>query len=294
VFGWFSLPVTEAEILQRNNSAPVTRSRTAQDCRTAAAVALARQGITVDPSQYVGVISIINMAADAGQAGPRDVVATHAQAAVEVGFYVHEMLHVLGLPHSRRSAADTTLIHVWGDAAGQEYQDCWDMMSFRTCVFGFNTGRGFQGPGLNGAYLERLGWLPQAQIQEVGVVGPPTTVTLNALYAPGTAGIRMARIEVPNRGWYIVEYREPVGFDRGAPRPAVLIRELRSQRTAIIDRGNDDTDWQAGDEFIDSANFTSIRVDRIGGGTAQITVNTASSTGGLPVGAACGPLCQES
>lgn len=74
VFGWFTLPVTEAEILQRNNSAPVTRSKTAQDCRTAAAVGLARQGLTVDPSQYVGVISIINMAADAGQAGSRDEI----------------------------------------------------------------------------------------------------------------------------------------------------------------------------------------------------------------------------
>ena len=289
VFGWFPMGVTTSEILARNAAAPVTRSRTATDCRNAGALGLAGRGLSTDFSQYRGVISFINVAADSGKAAGANVVASDGHASIEVGFLVHEMLHVHGLADSRRATQDVGPDHIWQSGPDTVYDDCWDMMSFRSCVFGFTSTRGFQGPELQVTSLERLGWLGTGRVFEAPLVGPATAVTLNPVGSPGGSGFLMARVEVPGRGWYVVEYREAARFDRGTGAPSVLVRERRNNgQTAIVHRSDGRIDWAAGEVFTDSQNYLSIRVDRVGGGSATVTINTAASAGALPLGGMCG------
>jgi hypothetical protein len=152
VFGWFTMSVNTATIAPdvRNNAMPVTRGQTANDCKAAALGGLGAKGLSVDPSNYSGVITVINVPTDPGEAGGKSVVVSYHPEG-EIGFLAHEMLHVLGLRHSNTAAVDVGSHHRWKNGGDEEYNDCWDMMSFRTCVFGFQTNRGLQGPELQGS-----------------------------------------------------------------------------------------------------------------------------------------------
>ena len=199
VQGWFSMPVTAADLSPtvRNNAMPVTRAQTAIDCRNAAISALAGSGMIVDPANYAGVITVINIPVDAGDAGNRSVVISTGHASQEIGFIAHEMLHVMGLQHSWRAARDTSPDHVWQGGTPTEYYDCWDMMSFRTCVYLFQSPRGAHGPELQGAYAEKLGWLKNAnRIQTVATYPPtPTTITLAPVSDPTKQGVLLRSAE---------------------------------------------------------------------------------------------------
>jgi hypothetical protein len=164
------------------------------------------------------------------------------------------------------------------------------MMSFRTCVYLFQSPRGAHGPELQGAYAEKLGWLNANRIQTVATYPPtPTTITLAPVSDPTKQGVLLAKIEVPNRGYYLVEYREQSRFDRGIPSGAVVIRELRNNGSTFVTfRQSGDIGWRTGEIFTDTGNFLSITVNSIGPGAAVVTVNPGFAVGTAARGQVCG------
>lgn len=290
VFGWFTMPVTAATILARNNTTNPNRSQTATDCRNAALPAIVNSGQIVDPANYAGVISVVNVPADVGAAGARNMVVS-AHFEVELGFVAHEMLHLLGLPDSWRMAPDLTADHVWKQAPDTMYGDCWDMMSFRSCVATFNTAaRGPHGPELQGAFRKRLGWLDTARIyHHAAFLAGPKTVTLAPLSQPHQSGYLLAEVDVPNQGHYSVEYRVASSrFDRGIPTNAVVIREQRNGTSFLVRKQNNTFQWTLGEVFTDVANYTRISIDDIQNTKAVITIRTDFSPTAPAVGSICG------
>jgi len=289
VYGWFEMPVDTATLQARNNAAPVTRAQTAQDCKASAVAAIAATGTVVDPTKYAGVITMINVPVDSGQAG--DTVVDNNVEASGPAFLEHEMLHVLGLDHSWRASEDTSSDHVWDHGGDVEYRDCWDMMSWLTCVYLFPTSMGGQGPELQAEYRLKLGWLASDRVEVVSS-GPSSgtrTVTLAPIGDPDKPGTLLARISMPTRGHYAVEYREKTRFDRGIPGNAVVIREVRNNGLSyLVQRQGGGIGWRKGDTFTDRGNFLSIAVDDIVPGKATISVNTAFAAGPASAGDPCG------
>ena len=294
VYGWFSMSVKTADIAPsvRNNNTPVTRTQTARDCKASALGAILATGVSVDPANYAGVITVINVPVDVGATGEKSVVTSyHAES--EIGFFSHEMLHVLGLPDSWSASADASADHVWNHGGDAMYGDCWDAMSFRTCDSHYLvTSRGPQSPELQGAFRERLGWLPTDRIQLIpGYTSQTKTIALAPINNSSKLGIQLVDIEVPNQGYYVVEYHQRFGFDRSMLflDEAVVIRESRNNRTTYLVLRQDGTGaWRAGDVFTDKGNYLSIAVDNISLGNATITINTAYSPNILHVGDQCG------
>jgi hypothetical protein len=283
VRGWFTMPVTAAVLAARNNTTNPNRSQTATDCRNAAIVALTNAGVGVDPAKYSGIISVINTGVDVGAAGFKNVVlSSHLQS--DLTFVEHEMLHIYGLGHSWTMARDAAADHIFSGTTDSEYQDCWDMMSAVTCVWTFATpNHGTQGPGLQAAYLRRLGWITAGRVDDPGTAGRNTTVRLAPVSEPNRPGPLFSRIETPN-GAYVVEYRVPTGFDRAIPRAAVIIREERGAngRTYLVTRPNGNSDWVTGEAFTDTRNFIRISVDALAPDAATVTINTMFSPGQTP------------
>lgn len=293
VLGWFRMGVDKATLLARNNSTAVKRSQTAKDCRAAAVAALAQRGLTVDMNAYQGVITAMNVYADSGQAGARDLVINQDHPRTEIGFIVHEMLHVMGLPHSFLAPMPTGPGFTWQSVGFTEYNDCSDMMSFRTCVLGFQSSRGFQGPGLNAGYLDRLGWMPAHRKLLLGSGDRATSATLQALGGPSPGGHLMARVGLFNGGAYLVEYREPVRFDRGITDAGVQIRQqMPSGQTVLIQKRNGSGTWHAGESFTDAPNAVSIRVIAVRPGSADVQIDPSLASGGLALGEICGNRSQ--
>jgi hypothetical protein len=300
VYGWFPMPVDTATLQSRRNGAAVTRAQTAQDCKTSAVAAIAATGTVVDPTKYAGVVTVINVEVDSGAAG--DSVVDNTVEASGPWFLEHEMLHVLGLDdagngHSWRASPDSSSDHVWDHGGDVEYNDCWDIMSWQTCVYqfaGFQTSMGPQGPELQEEYRQKLGWLPSNRIDVVSLSPSSAThtVKLAPVSEPEKPGFLLTRIDLPGRGHYAVEYREKSGFDRGIPFHAVLIREVRQNGVSYLvtpQAGSDhSTGWRKGAVFTDSNNFLRISVDDIVPGEATITVNTAFASGTAAPGALCG------
>ena len=292
VYGWFTMPVDTATLQSRRNGTPVTRAQTAQDCTTSAVAAIAATDTVVDPTKYAGVVTVINVPVDSGAAGSS--VVDNTVEASGPGFLEHEMLHVLGLSHSWRTSPDSGSDHVWDHGGDREYNDCWDMMSWETCVYHFASKMGPQGPELQAEYRQKLGWLASDRIDVVSLSPSSAahTAKLAPVSEPDKPGSLLVRIELPGRGHYAVEYREKSGLDRAIPFSAVLIREVRTDgKTYIVtpqDGSDSSTGWQEGTTFTDKGNFLSIKVDDIVPGAATITVNTAFSSGTLTAGDICG------
>ncbi len=288
VYGWFKMGVNTATIAPnvRNNSTNPNRVQTAQDCKSAGAAALLVSGKTFNPDHYAGFIAIVNVPVDAGAAG-QAIVANQNEP---VSFYAHEMLHVYGLDHSFVMAKDLSANHVWELGADTPYNDCWDIMSYATCTYRFNTpNHGAHGPELQLAYRQKLGWLPAGSVFVKDQADrSPSTVTLSPVSEPTGPGPLMAVVELTSGAKYVIEYRIKQGFDQGIPNNAVVIRELRSNgNTYLVKRQNQSIGWAQGEQFTDVGNFLSITVDETKPLSAKITINPVLSIG-VQIGEICG------
>lgn len=296
VYGWFKMTVNTSAltIARRNINTHPGRNDTAQDCKSAGVAAFLASGKTIDPARYNGFIAVVNVPVDAGMAGP-SVVANFFEPA---SFYQHEMLHVLGLGHSNRMSNDTSADHVWEAGLDEAYEDPWDIMSYRKFIFeNAVAGHDITGPELQIAYRQKMGWVPAARVLTVDTADPlPTTLTLVPVSEASRPGLLMARVDLAGmNGSYVVEYRINTGFDLGAPGSAVVIRELRRNgQTYLVSRLGAVPPYRTitmsgfvvGEEFTDSANFLSIRVDAMTALSATITINPRSRP--LIAGDVCG------
>lgn len=128
-------------------------------------------------------------------------------------FLAHESGHALGLDHSWYSPAPVLGI------PEVEYGNPWDIMS---------EGHSFNdspyppaGPGSYAPSLDFLGWLASKRTStDVG------TIKLHALNDSGSTLVaaKVTRAE----SIYYTEYRRPTAWDRGIPREAVFINEVRT------------------------------------------------------------------
>jgi hypothetical protein len=143
-------------------------------------------------------------------------------------FVGHEMGHAYALGHS------------WLNFPETEYGDPFDIMSairVHTVAGAYGSG----GPGMTAVNLDTLGWIPDARIRTLDAV-PETAATfaLAALYDQDPLHQippRVLRVVTPD--WlFTVEFRDATGWDRGFPRPGVLIHVART----LYNRGQ--TGWR--------------------------------------------------
>jgi hypothetical protein len=282
VYGWFEMSVDTATLRSRPHPG-VDRTQTARDCTKAGLAQINKNGTVEKAEWYAGVITVINVPVDSGATSERSVVVNNVESPVAgPSFLEHEMLHVLGLRqprngHSWLAAADFGADHHWNHGLDMEYNDCWDMMSFYTCVYTFPTAQGLgpQGPELQGEYRMKLGWMPIDRVSTLKAsdYNPSRQLELAPLSNPEKPGLLLARIEVPGKGFYAVEYRKPSRFDRGIPTEAVVIREVRQDTvTYLVMRSNGWIGWDQGETFTDRINHIAISVNSIRPSGATITV----------------------
>jgi hypothetical protein len=152
-----------------------------------------------------------------------DYLLAYVDSNLDLTYAAHETGHGYGLEHSWSANPDT------------EYGDPWDIMSAMN-VRRFAT-RDYVncGPALNAPTRYLFGWLPDNRIVSFRPSSSNTrknsTVTLNSLDRIDSDGPLMARIVAADRV-FTIEYRRPIGWDRGIQSDAVLIHELRSHYTA--------------------------------------------------------------
>ena len=283
VYGWFDMPSTAEEIKpeRRNNTTIPNRSQTAADCIKASKM-------KINYLKYSGVITVIDAPVDSGASGPygKHIVVNSPERSI--GFLVHEMLHALGLPDSFTAPGDVNDDHGWSDGPGTRYGDCFDMMSFETCTYTFPVFSSQQGPELQAAWRERLGWMPSNRILRVDLSRTAPTkpsktsirlapVSMKLTDTPGFAGLyQLVMISAPDNGYYTIEFRDKDGFDRAIPAPAVVVRELRADGISyVVNRFNGRIGWNVGEAFTDRANFLKVSVDAFNNHIAQITIDPA-------------------
>ncbi len=164
----------------------------------------------------------------------------------------HEIGHVLGL---NDSSDQSTRENSPGVRPGL-YYDMHDIMSARN-VYSFPdpqfTG---SGPLLNAANMDMMGWLD-----------PSRTWTKSNLYSTTYYQFKLVSLGHPEIPGYIaakfgslyIEFRTQDGWDRGIPRPCVLIHELNSihSNSVVIasDLPNYVNDWQPGQFYGSSDAF---------------------------------------
>src|SRR5207253_2328183 len=126
---------------------------------------------------------------------------------------MQEMGHNYGLQHSRSAQ---------GTVESGDYGDPYDIMSGAECQ-GFYGPYGLAGPGLSAANMRGRGWLDESRVRHLNKATDrfPVTVTLRPLYARALPGHLAVSIEDT-----IIEFRDPVGFDAGLPKPVVLVHYL--------------------------------------------------------------------
>jgi hypothetical protein len=230
----------------------------------------------VDFSKFFGVIAIVNVVdGDAGYAGGAGVLLD--PPAWVLGTAQHESGHALGLDHSfddRPNSCDAN-----DDNRAGAYSDGWCIMSY-ACFGGanptFSTQQyGSSGPGLCGAYRDKLGWIPQNRIS----AGPPanSTQTLAALNHPEVSGHLLQKIYVDNdpNQYYTVEFRQKQSWDAGIAQDTVLFHMVKDGRAYLI-RAGGGPQRLPGSIYVDNANTPTVSI-------TVNNLNSAASTASVSV-----------
>ena len=254
VFGWFQMNHDAAEV--NTLAFPGQRGVLVQWGRDAAAA----NGVSL--AGFDNVLVVHNFGIDHGAAGNGVVIVHQDPALIEMGFICHEMGHGHGLPHSFAANPDF------------EYGDGWDLMSFATTTFQFDTV--FQGAagaatvGLNARNLVALAAVPPRRMWSPAAADFSEQVVLQPLNQPpiGNRGVLVASIPPAaarppraNNSTYTVEFRRRTGWDRAITRDAVLVHETRANTLSYLP-----TMWlnlTVGDQFVTPAPRVWIRVTAI-------------------------------
>jgi len=213
-----------------------------------------------------------------------------------IGAASHETGHSFGYPHSRALST-----------SNQDYQDCYDNMSFDVCHNNSTSLYVFQGdfgaagvlndptpaaagPGLNAIDLDRQGWMPGGRTYTFSNGScTQTTRDMAALNYPGASGdmeIRVpASLTIPKENgtstttdYYTLELRNKSLWDRGIPQNSVLLHLHGLDGLPYwVDSFGGNAVGHAGalllaDEFVDAAHNTYVAVNRMNAGAHTATV----------------------
>jgi hypothetical protein len=222
-----------------------------------------------------------------------------------MGSVQHEVGHGFGFDHSRRLSTSTT-----------DYNDCYDIMSWDSCNFGFVGDFGAAGvlgdatpakvgPGFDAINLDIMNWLPTGRTSSFGPSGScaQTARDLAALNHPEAAGDMEVRIPAaltiplptPPGGttstdYYTLELRDKSAWDRGIPQNVVLLHAhgLNGYSYWIDAVGGTPVGtngaFRLGDEYVDAANNVRFVVVRMNAAAHTATVAIANGPTG---GSAC-------
>ncbi|MEP6893593.1 MAG: Ig-like domain-containing protein, partial [Gaiellaceae bacterium] len=224
----------------------------------------------------------------------------------------HETGHGFGYSHSRALSTPT-----------QDYQDCYDMMSFDVCrnytspLYTFTGTYGAAGllgdptpaaagPGLNAVELNVQNFMPGGRTSTFSPGScSQTTRDLTALNYPGGSGDMEVRIPTPNAltipeptppggntssNYYTVELRDKSIWDQGIPANAVLIhiRAANAYSYWVDKFGGSFIGTQGAlllsNEFVDPNNAV-VTVNRMNAGAHTATVAIAAGAAGCKIAA---------
>jgi hypothetical protein len=186
---------------------------------------------------------------------------------LNVSFAAHEMAHCYGLLHAHCAGKPDDYCCPWdvmgtGVAAYRPKFDGPLTLALATDSFAP------LGPGLCAPQLLRFGWLPDDRIKTVMSSTSGETITLAALNRPDLKNPLMAKIVASDR-MVTAEFRQRRKWDRGLPRDAVVIHEVRSGGEPVL-LG----DYAAGQRWADFGRGFGIFVNGIdtAASTATITI----------------------
>lgn len=212
VFGWFTLPINSPDPNNEYGCHYYTWETKALEIAEANGVVLANYDRTmVIWNKYVTQCTF------AGVAGSGRIVINGLS---DASLFTHELGHTFGLSHASSIACGAKVIDVFPKCTTSEYGDYYDTMggSYYLSL-----------PHYQAAFKERIGWLTQTQVKEVTTSG---TYTVAPFEIPNDAVQALKIKRSDGNGYYYLEYRQPLGFDKTLPIEAtkgVLIHWSRSE-----------------------------------------------------------------
>jgi hypothetical protein len=230
VFGPFIVPGTKA--------GPI-----AGDAARAAAIDAARKvaltnGVPLGNFQFVCVIFNDAIGGNQGSTGwgtiaPLPGVITDYRYVLNgTGDFGHEMGHAYGLQHSRLGAVDEPAGEDW------DYQDQWDVMSYKRTLTAPDPNFGQRGPGVNAWNMRSRGWLDESRVWKPSGTTFDQTVQLRPLHRRDLAGSLAAELPpqdgLGGHGRYLVEYRIKQGWDAQFPRSAVFVHRYSAPNSYLL------------------------------------------------------------
>lgn len=225
VFGWFDIGHTTTELLA---FAGTTQRNQAFIWGLNAATS-SSQNLAAFPHKIV----ILNGGGnDHGQANGGVLFVYADTTNLEPTFFFHEMGHEFGLDHS---FGESLTPCASGDGRPGAYCDMFDIMSAMNVHSFQDVQNRKSGPSLNAISRERLGWLHRSRVRNLGNLTIAETIVLAPLNRQDIDGYQMVKILAPSRdttqgplSTYIIEFKEPVGWDRGFIHPHVVLHEIRT------------------------------------------------------------------
>lgn len=205
------------------------------------------------------------------------------------GVIAHEMGHGFGLPHANNFDDD-----------GNPYDSPWDVMSAATSRGVQFSPYGRLGKHHTAYHKNRLGWIAPGELLEV-LPGEGATVTIDAMTAPSTPELRMARIPIfGTNDWYTVEARQLESYDGNLPGRAVIIAHVDQNRPEpawavdVADPpanfgANEGTMFRVGETFTSPDGLITVAIDAETTDGFQVTINSMLEEGIFEDGFELGP-----
>ncbi|KAI1727887.1 hypothetical protein DdX_00025 [Ditylenchus destructor] len=269
--GWFTLSHTQNDVLRLANSDPklVIGSDSSFDYFDKIKELCVQVALENGALLHRQKITVINAGTTAVYGKKHGVLLTPHLMFPSV--LTHEMVHSFFIGHSYSDRK----IRVFPYALSGEYDDRYDLMSTANAYM-HRSKYGMSGPGLNGAHLDFLGWLPLDRLLYFGRDGRQNyTLRLSSLSVPHNSTRGWLLVMIPYdrndpHNYYTVELRTPHRFDLGITQASVLIHRVQkvgeSYYSVLLSQAHDfyelteNTEWVKFLEANTAGHFQLLRV----------------------------------